>query len=257
MQAQLDHVRLAVAGGLLFASAAGLWLTTKVGGTLMMGGGEPAGLALHVILLFLMWWSMMMAMMLPSAAPAILTYRTVAAKLKPPPHTFVFAAGYAAVWSAFSAAAVILQIITHDIVPLTGMMAVVSTSVGGALLIAAGLYQFSPLKQACLRKCQAPLFYLARHWRMGVSGAFRMGISHGLHCLGCCWAIMLLLFYGGVMELTWIVGLALYVAAEKLLPARYQLDRVAGAALIAWGAAVMLLGLNHGMPMGSHDGMQM
>lgn len=198
-----------------------------------------------------------MAMMLPSAAPAILTYGTVAAKLKPPPHSIIFASGYAAVWSAFSLGAVILQIVTRDVIPLTGMMAVVSTTVGGGLLIAAGIYQFTPLKRACLRKCQAPLFYLARHWRTGAAGAFRMGISHGLYCVGCCWAIMLLLFYGGVMELSWIVGLAVYVAAEKLIPARYQLDRLAGAALIAWGLWIMLFGFNQAMPMGSHDGMQM
>ena len=102
-------------------------------------------------------------------------------------------------------------------------------------LIAAGLYQLSPLKQACLRKCQTPLMFFARNWRKGYGGALRMGLSHGLYCLGCCWVLMGLLFYGGVMELRWIVGLALYVAAEKLLPPSAQLSRFMGILLIGWG----------------------
>ena len=116
------------------------------------------------------------------------------------------------------------------------MMAVVSEVLGGSLLIAAGLYQLSPLKSACLRKCQAPLTFFANNWRKGSLGAFRMGLSHGLFCLGCCWVLMGLLFYGGVMELRWIVGLALYVAAEKLIPVGNRLSRFTGILLIGWGA---------------------
>jgi predicted metal-binding membrane protein len=115
------------------------------------------------------------------------------------------------------------------------MMAVISTTLGAALLIAAGLYQLSPLKQACLRKCQTPLMFFARNWRKGYGGALHMGLSHGLYCLGCCWVLMGLLFYGGVMELRWIVGLALYVAAEKLIPASTRLSRLMGIMLIGWG----------------------
>ena len=116
------------------------------------------------------------------------------------------------------------------------MMAVTSTALGGGLLIAAGLYQMSPLKYACLRKCQTPLMFFARNWRKGYLGALRMGLSHGLYCLGCCWVLMGLLFYGGVMELRWIVGLALYVAAEKLIPAGTWLSRFTGILLIGWGS---------------------
>ena len=115
------------------------------------------------------------------------------------------------------------------------MMAVNSKLIGGGLLIAAGLYQMSPLKYACLRKCQMPLMYFARNWQRGSLGAFRMGLSHGIFCVGCCWVLMGLLFYGGVMELRWIVGLAFYVAAEKLIPAGNRLSRFTGVILIAWG----------------------
>ena len=116
------------------------------------------------------------------------------------------------------------------------MMAVTSAVIGGGLLVAAGLYQMSPLKSACLRKCQTPLMFFARNWRKGYLGALRMGLSHGLYCLGCCWVLMGLLFYGGVMELRWIVGLALYVAAEKLIPAGNRLSRFTGILLIGWGS---------------------
>ena len=182
----------------------------------------------------------MMAMMLPSAAPAILSYGAIARKLPDGGAPLaVFALGYAAVWTAFSVGAVALQLITTDVAPLTSMMALTSRLLGALLLIAAGLYQFTPLKNACLRHCQSPFFYVARHWRNGISGSFQMGLHHGIYCLGCCWVLMLLLFYGGVMELSWVIGLALYVAAEKLIPARLHFDRIAGIFLVLWGGLVL------------------
>jgi predicted metal-binding membrane protein len=120
-------------------------------------------------------------------------------------------------------------------------MAVTSRAVGGVLLIAAGIYQLTPLKAACLRKCQTPLFFLARNWRSGRLAAFRMGAHHGIYCLGCCWVLMALLFYGGVMELSWILGLALYVLAEKLLPPGWFVRRLSGAILIVWGIAILTI----------------
>ena len=119
------------------------------------------------------------------------------------------------------------------------MMAVASATIGGALLIAAGIYQVSRLKSACLRKCQSPLMFFARNWRKGYAGAFRMGFEHGVYCLGCCWVLMGLLFYGGVMELSWIIGLALYVAAEKILPIGPWLSRASALALIGWGLWIL------------------
>ena len=229
------HERSLVMAGLAAVVAAGLWGTMVTGDWLMRPASPVAGTLSYAVLLFLMWWTMMMAMMLPSAAPAILSYAAIARKIEAAGGVAAFVAGYAAIWTAFSVAAVVLQIVTHDIIPLTGMMAVISRTTGALLLIAAGLYQFTPLKRACLRHCQSPFFYLAHHWRNGTTGAFRMGLSHGIYCMGCCWMLMLLLFYGGVMELTWIVGLAVYVAAEKFIPATLNVDRIAGAALILWG----------------------
>jgi len=166
-------------------------------------------------------------------------FGSIARKLQVSGGMMAFVTGYAAIWTLFSLVAAALQMATSNLVPLTGMMALTSHAIGGTLLLAAGLYQFSPLKSACLKHCQSPFFFLARHWRNGQSGAFRMGLSHGLYCMGCCWMLMLLLFYVGVMELNWIVGLAAYVAAEKLIPAQYRFDRAAGIVLIAWGIWVL------------------
>ena len=243
----------AVATGLAFTVIAGLWLTNLFGGYLMtteapmtmedgsvMDMGSDQGIMPRSIMLFLMWWSMMMAMMLPSAMPAIVVYGSIARRLSPPPHTLAFVAGYVGIWSVFASLATALQLLTTSFIPLTGMMAIASRSLGGVLLTAVGLYQLTNLKGACLAKCQSPFFYLARHWQNGARGACRMGLSHGLYCLGCCWMLMLLLFYGGVMDLRWIVGLAVYVAVEKLAPAHFQIARLTAAALILWGTALLV-----------------
>ncbi len=231
--------RRVVLAALAIVTALGFWATFRAGDALMSPVSPAPGTVAHGVLLFIMWWTMMVAMMLPSAAPAILTYGAVRRKFAERDAATaplaVFVAGYAAIWTGFSAAAVALQMSLHSFMPLTGMMAVTSTALGAALLIAAGLYQLSPLKQACLRKCQTPLMFFARNWRKGYGGALRMGLSHGFYCLGCCWVLMGLLFYGGVMELRWIVGLALYVAAEKLITASNRLSRYAGILLIGWG----------------------
>ena len=237
-RAALNERRVVLAA-LAMVTALGLWATFHTGDALMSPASPAPGTMAYAALLFVMWWTMMLAMMLPSAAPAILTYgvlgRKFAEKGAATAPLALFVAGYAVIWTGFSAAAVMLQMSVHELVPLTGMMAVTSTALGAALLIAAGLYQLSPLKQACLRKCQTPLMFFARNWRKGYAGALRMGVSHGLYCLGCCWVLMGLLFYGGVMELRWIVGLALYVAAEKLIPASIWLSRCVGIVLIGWG----------------------
>ena len=231
--------RRVVLGALVLVTALGLWATFRSGDVLMSAASPGPGTLAYAVLLFIMWWTMMLAMMLPSAVPAILTYGALSRKFAQngaaTAPLALFVAGYAAIWTGFSAATVVLQMSFHKFVPLTGMMAVTSTALGAALLIAAGLYQLSPLKQACLRNCQTPLMFFARNWRKGYGGALRMGLSHGLYCLGCCWVLMGLLFYGGVMELRWIVGLALYVAAEKLIPASTWLSRFTGILLIGWG----------------------
>ena len=232
--------RWIVLTGLAAVAAIGLFFTLRLGDMLMMPTAFIAGVIVYPLLLFIMWWTMMMAMMLPPAAPAILTYgalsRKFAEKGSPAAPLAVFVAGYAAIWTGFAAAAVPMQLLLSQTVTLSMMAAVTSAAVGGGLLFAAGLYQMSPLKAACLQKCQSPLMFLASNWRKGYAGAFKMGVSHGLYCLGCCWLMMGLLFYGGVMELRWIVGLALYVAAEKLIPAGNKLSRFTGLLLIGWGS---------------------
>ncbi len=240
--------RWIVVAGLAFVAAIGLVATLKLGGMLMMPTAPSGGSAAYGVLIFIMWWTMMMAMMLPSAAPAILTYgamsRRFAERGASSAPVAVFASGYATIWTAFSLGVVALQVLLRDLVPLTGMMAVASTAIGGGLLIAAGIYQMTPLKFACLRKCQSPLMFFARNWRAGSTGAVRMGLSHGVYCLGCCWVLMGLLFYGGVMEPRWILGIAAYIAAEKLIPAKTQVARFAGTILVTWGLWTIYAALN-------------
>jgi predicted metal-binding membrane protein len=197
--------RWIVLAGLALVAAAGLFATLRLGDMLMMPTAFIGGAVVYPVLLFVMWWTMMMAMMLPSAAPANLAYGALSRKFaeqgKPVAPLAVFVAGYAAIWTCFAAVAVALQLVLSQVIELSMMMAVTSAVTGGGLLIAAGLYQMSPLKAACLRKCQTPLMFLARNWQKGYLGALLMGLSHGLYCLGCCWVLMGLLFYGGVMEL--------------------------------------------------------
>ncbi len=147
-----------------------------------------------------------------------------------------FAAGYLAVWAGFSAAAVALQWGLEGRGLLSGMMATTTAWMGAAILIAAGLWQLAPIKHACLRQCRSPVRFLAEHWRAGSGGAFRMGLVHGAYCLGCCWFLMALLFFGGVMNLWWIGGLAAYVLLEKLMPIGHWLGYAVGAGLVGWGA---------------------
>ncbi len=196
------------------------------------------------LLLLVMWWMMMMAMMLPSAAPAILVFGSVSRKLSRPPaaswHQVSFVAGYLAVWTGFSLLAVLAHLALARLSLMPDMMALSSRAIGGGLLIAAGAWQLTPMKDACLIRCQAPFFYLARNWRAGAAGAFATGLRHGLYCLGCCWVLMALLFYGGVMSLAWIGGLAFYVLLEKTLPRRYRLEKLAGIFLLLWGGLVLV-----------------
>jgi predicted metal-binding membrane protein len=225
----LRHERLIVAGSIALLVALS-W------GFLANGAGMPRsmGMAMQPPLaaLIAMWWLMMVAMMLPSAAPAILLYAKVrdqrgsGARVVQP---WLFALGYLAVWLLFSVVAAFAQQLASE------PAKTLNDRFAAAALIGAGLYQLSPLKSACLRQCRTPAQFLSRHWRPGVSGAVRLGILHGLYCLGCCWMLMALLFVGGVMNLLWVVALTLIVAVEKLAPGGPLLGRAAGVGLIGWG----------------------
>ena len=149
--------------------------------------------------------------------------------------------GYVVVWGGFSLGAVMVQGVLENLGLFTPMMATTSVALGGILLISAGIYQLTPLKDACLRHCRSPVEFMALHWRPGGAGAFAMGLTHGVFCLGCCWVLMGLLFYGGVMNPWWIAGLAIYVLIEKLAPAGPRIGRFTGALLILWGLWLLWL----------------
>lgn len=192
-------------------------------------------------LTFLMWASMMVAMMLPSAAPVILLYARVARSAAAQGSVFAstswFALGYLAAWSVFSLAATLGQFALSQAAMITPAMAISAPSLGAAILIAAGLYQWTPLKDSCLQHCRAPLSFVQAHggFRPNAAHSVRLGVLHGLYCIGCCWLLMALLFVGGIMNLLWIAGLAALVLAEKVLPGGRWIARVAGLALISFG----------------------
>lgn len=189
-----------------------------------------------------MWAVMMAAMMLPSAAPMIVVHRRIARKDDDgAAANACFIAAYLTAWAAFSLAAAGAQWGLQALGVLSHMLVVVDDWLAAAILIGAGLYQFAPLKDACLAKCRTPFGFLVTDWRPGNVGAFRMGLKHGSYCIGCCWAMMAVLFVLGVMNL-WAIGLlATAVAAEKLLPWGPRPRWLLGAALIAWGAALPLV----------------
>ena len=191
----------------------------------------PAWDAPHLLLLWAMWAVMMTAMMLPSAAPMILLAGDGA-------RPYFLALGYVTVWAAFSVAATALQWLLMQWLIVTPMMEMASRPASALLLALAGIYQFTPLKHACLATCQSPMSFVTRRWRSGNDGAFRMGLEHGAYCVGCCWALMLLLFAGGVMNLTVIAALTVFVAFEKLAPLGAWSARVSGLLLLALAACV-------------------
>jgi predicted metal-binding membrane protein len=194
--------------------------------------------------LLAMWWVMMIGMMLPSAAPMMLTFasvnRNARARGQPYVPTAIFAAGYVLAWGGFSIAATVAQWALEQASLLSPMaMKITSPALGGALFVAAGLYQLTPLKGRCLSHCRSPFDFVINHWRSGSDGALRMGLEHGLYCLGCCWILMVLLFAVGAMNLLWVAGLAAVVLVEKLFPSGIWIARLGGLLLIGLGARLM------------------
>jgi predicted metal-binding membrane protein len=191
-----------------------------------------------------MWVVMMIGMMLPSATPMILVFAAVARKASREGQvvapTAVFVAGYLAIWSAFALAATFAQWALDQAALLSPMMVSTSPLLGAALLVAAGIFQLTPAKDACLDHCRSPAEFLSEHWRSGTSGAFRMGVVHGGFCLGCCWALMGLLFVGGVMNLVWIGLITVFVLVEKLLPGGRMMSRAAGGLMLVAGGLLVV-----------------
>lgn len=257
LEAMLRRDRLVVVAAIVaIAAIAWTWILLGAGTGMsaveMAGGAGMAGMVMqpavwtpgYAALMFAMWWVMMVAMMLPSATPMLLLFarmnRVARAADRPYVPTGAFAAGYLVVWGGFSALATLLQSVLEQLGLLSPMMTSTSYWLGGAILTAAGLWQVTPIKSVCLSHCRSPIGFLMTSWRPGRLGAFRMGFEHGAFCLGCCWFLMGLLFFGGVMNLFWIAGLALFVLLEKTVPLGLRIARIAGAAVAAWGILLLV-----------------
>jgi predicted metal-binding membrane protein len=254
MEAILKRDRMIVLGGIIgiamvawaymAVEARGMYATgvCACAGMKMSGPDASAWSAGTLAALFAMWAEMMVAMMLPSAAPMILTFAMVNRKRHEQERPFVptgfFAFGYIAAWTGFSAGAAVAQWILHGKALLSTMMVSASPWLGGALLIGAGIFQWTPWKHACLTHCRSPLSFLMTDWREGKWGAFLMGVKHGAYCTGCCWILMALLFVAGVMNLWWIAAISALVLVEKLARTGNSIGRIAGVALCVWGAWV-------------------
>lgn len=246
LESALHRDRLVVVTGLFVLTALAwaylVWLARgmrmpTVGMVVVGRAWSPA----EFVLVFVMWSVMMVGMMTPSAAPMILIYARVGRQAtlqgKPLAATGFFATGYLLAWVAFSLVATLAQWSLHKGLLLTPMMASASAAFSGAVLVAAGGYQWTPAKQACLRHCQTPIAFILQHggFRRTPRGSLVLGFRHGLYCIGCCWTLMALLFVGGVMNLLWIAVISVLVLAEKVIPAGRGLSRVAGAVLVLGG----------------------
>jgi len=198
----------------------------------------------YAVLMFFMWWVMMVAMMLPSAAPTILLAaalnRRSTSDRSPYGTAAFFTIGYLLAWFLFSLVATVGQSVLESNGLMTAMMHSNSIALSGGLLIAAGIWQFSPIKQACLHHCRSPVDFITRRRRPGNRGALLMGLEHGTYCLGCCWFLMALLFAGGVMNLYWIAGLAVFVLVEKIFSHGVWFGRIAGAGFIIIATALLI-----------------
>src|SRR3954451_20685451 len=193
-----------------------------------------------------MWWVMMLGMMVPSATPMVLTFATLNRSKHRRGQDFVptsiFLLGYLIAWGLFSVVATLAQWALDRVALLSPTLSATNPVLGGTLVVLAGLYQFTPLKQACLRKCRSPFAFVLNHWRDGWLGALRMGMEHGAYCLGCCWMLMALLFVVGVMNLLWVAGLAALVFAEKLLPGGSWIGRFSGGVMLGLGVLLLMHG---------------
>lgn len=260
LEAILRRDRAIVAAALIVVTALAwsyvLWLVgdTDMGGMDMPGFRMvPAGMglmkpatapwnAIEFAFVFAMWAVMMIGMMTPSATPMILLYARVGGQAantgKALAATWWFAAGYLLVWTAFAFAATFAQWGLERESLLTPAMAGAGRVFSGIVMIAAGLYQWIPFKDACLRQCQAPWLFIQRHggFRGDAPGSLLLGARHGMYCVGCCWALMALLFVGGVMNVLWIAAITIFVLAEKIVPAGRVISRMAGMGFFAWGA---------------------
>jgi predicted metal-binding membrane protein len=254
LEAVLRRDRWLVAAGLIAVTAVA-WVymarearEMSLSGVCHCAGMRMSGLDVQawsvtaLVPLFLMWAEMMVAMMLPSATPLILAFAMVNRQRRvqelPYVPTAVFTLGYLAAWVGFSAVAAVGQWVLHSLMLLSSMMMTRSSWLAGGLLIGAGIFQWTPLKHACLKHCRSPLSFLLNDWQEGRKGALMMGLRNGWYCMGCCWLLMALLFVAGVMNLWWVGLITLFVLAEKIAPQTWRLGSLAGVILVVWGILV-------------------
>jgi predicted metal-binding membrane protein len=190
---------------------------------------------------FVMWVVMMVAMMLPSIVPTVSVFAMLAGRRAPATAgrmTTVFVIGYSLAWIAFCVPASVAQWGLSRVALLSAMGESTSAMLSAAILVAAGLFQFSGMKNACVSKCRSPFAFLMHEWRDGAAGALLLGLRNGSNCVGCCWALMMVLFVVGTMNLLWMALFTLLVSGEKIVPARWRLDAIVGAGFIVWGAVL-------------------
>ena len=234
---------LILASLLILAAAAWAVLIWQAGSPGTMGIGPTMGLAAPLFLAI--WVAMMVAMMFPTSAPMILMFARVQAGKRQQGvafvPTWVFVGAYLIVWTAFGALAFAIAVGAEQLADQVPWLMDNAARIGGAILALAGLYQLSPLKRACLTKCRSPLSFILSSWRDGRGGAFRMGLEHGMYCLGCCWLLFVILFPLGVMNVAAMAVITLLIFAEKSLPVGRRVAQVAAAALVVYGALVVFL----------------
>ncbi len=253
LEAIASRDRLVVLAGLVAISAHAWYHTVALAHHAGHGSHAlaPAQLhpwaAGHLATTFLMWGVMMVAMMAPTAAPMLLTLARVSrAQLPgsgPVASATSFLLGYLLVWTGFSLFATLAQWQLHQLALVSVAGASTHVAFGGMLLLGAGLFQLTPLKEACLSHCRSPLLFLMTQWRPGSWGALRMGVEHGGYCVGCCWALMALMFVAGTLHLMWCAALMVLMLAEKVLPGGRLVGQAAGGGLVGWGLYVLGTGL--------------
>lgn len=250
LESLLRHDRLIVIAGLAGVTVVSWWWILVMSGDMygsMSGASAWAMTAVwhprHLLLLLAMWAVMMTAMMLPSAAPMLMLYIAVVRRSDESAvarRTYALAGGYLLIWACFSVVAAGAQRVLTAQSVVSPMMALADPTVGGIVLILVALYQFTPLKRGCLAVCRSPLTLITTYWRPGTAGAFTMGVRHGFYCLGCCWALMLLLFVGGVMNAWVIGGVTLFVLLEKVTPIGQGASYAGGIVLAALGVWLLI-----------------
>jgi len=247
------RVQLGLTFGALAATAAVSWyflFETESAMRVMRGDGffmdlmrmmmRPADAGPYLGATTVMWVVMMMAMMVPAVMPMLIVFQKLDRGSSGGADLILFSCGYLIAWSAFSIVAAVAQWLLHGAGWLGGSLLSLRPTAAAAILIAAGIYQLTPMKDSCLEKCRSPMGFFLANWRAGRLGALAMGAHHGLFCIGCCWVLMLIMFAGGAMSVITMALLTVFIVAERVLPPGPWVARIPGVALITWGAAIAI-----------------